>query len=100
MPKRTLSQNSALHLYLELLSTALNDGGFDVQTTITVPVSFTPQTVKEYMFKRIMSALYPDKVSTTELSTVEIQDVYEELNRITADKFGISMNWPSHEDMT
>lgn len=98
MTQRTTTQNASLHVYTKLLADGLNDAGYDVNTTITVPVSFTSETVKEYMFKPIMRALYPEKVSTTELSTTEIQEVYENLNRLTGEKFGVSMPWPSNED--
>ena len=95
--QRSSSQNRSLHEYLADLSKALNEGGFDVNTTIKVSVDFTPDTVKEYMFKPIMRAMYPNKVSTTELDTIEISKVYENLNRLTAEKFGIGLLWPSRE---
>jgi len=97
MTQRTPQQNKSLHKYFDLLAKELNDGGYDVQTVITVPVDFTRETVKKYLFKRIMSAMYPDKASTTELSTYEIGCVYENLNRITADRFGVSIPFPSEE---
>ena len=46
------------------------------------------------MFKRVMKSLYPDKDSTTELTTVQVQDVYENLNRFTAERFGVGLQWP------
>ncbi len=97
--QRTITQNKSLHLYLSLLADKLNAGGYDVGTTINVPVSFTPDTVKTYMFKPVLTALYPDKKSTTELSTTEIQDVYENLNRMTSEKFGIGLDWPDRFSM-
>jgi len=93
--QRTVLQNSCLHEYISDLSNALNEGGYDVGTTITVKVNFTPETVKEYMFKKVMKALYPDKTSTKQLSTIEISEVYENLNRMTAERFGIGLQWPS-----
>lgn len=96
--KRTLTQNGCLHEYLAELSVKLNEGGYDVGATITVKVDFTPDTVKEYMFKPIMKAMYPDKTSTTELDTIEISKVYENLNRLTAEKFGIGLLWPSRDN--
>ena len=98
MTQRTLSQNAALHKYFELLANALNDAGYDVGTTIKVPVDFTKDTVKEYMAKPIMTALHPDKESTTELTTVEVNEIYEHLNRLTAEKFGIGIPFPSYEE--
>lgn len=98
MSQRTPTQNASLHVYARLLAEGLNDAGYDVQTVITVPVSFTDKTVKKYMIKPIMKALYPDYESTTELSTTEIQEVYENLNRLTGEKFGVSIPWPSNEN--
>jgi len=95
--QRTKTQNGCLHEYLANLAKSLNDGGYDVGTTIKVDVDFTPDTVKEYMFKPIMKALYPDKTSTTQLDTKEISIVYEHLNRLTSQKFGIGLLWPSSE---
>ncbi len=94
--KRTLTQNSAIHKYFELLADGLNDAGYDVTSTIKIPVSFTPDTVKKYLFKPVMTALFPDKNSTTELSTIEVNQVYEELNRLTGEKFGVSLVFPSY----
>jgi len=74
---------------------ALNDSGYDFKTTITAPVDFTKESVKEFMFKPVMKALYPDKTSTTELSTTEIQDVYNNLDRLTSEKFGIHLDGPT-----
>jgi len=96
--KRTLTQNGCLHEYLTDLSNALNEGGYDVKETITVPVDFTPDTVKKYMFHKVMKAMYPDKTSTKELSTTEISSVYENLNWLTSEKFGIGLLWPSRDN--
>ena len=98
MTQRSLSQNSAAHLYFTQLAKAMNDSGYDVRKTIKMPVDFTPDTVKEYLFKPVMMALYPDKASTTELSTTELSEVYENLNRLTSDKFGIGLEFPSYEN--
>lgn len=97
--KRTLTQNAAAHLYFTKLADALNDSGRDVRSTITMPVDFTSDTVKKYMFKPIMQALYPDVKSTSKLNTEQISVVYENLNRLTADKFMISVQWPSRFNM-
>jgi len=103
--QRTPTQNRCLHEYMSDLANKLNDGGHFVGQTITVDVDFTQETVKEYMVKPIVKAMYPDKikvnkhgkevVSTTQLSTKEISVVYENLNRLTSEKFGISCAWPS-----
>ncbi len=77
-----------------MLADEMNAAGYDFRKVIKVPVTFTGDNVKENMFKVIMNAMYCDKDSTTELSTVEIQNVYETMNAATAEKFGISIPWP------
>jgi hypothetical protein len=92
---RTPQQNRALHKYCELVAEALDDAGYDMRHLITVPIRPTKDNVKECMFKEIMSALYPDKTSTTELSTVEMTEVYENMNRALGERLGIYVGWPT-----
>ena len=95
---RTVKQNKCLHAYCQQLAVQLNEAGYDFTDgrVIRLPVQFTGDNVKEYMFKKAMTALYPDKVSTTELDTKEIQYVYENLNAFTAREFGVGVDWPSY----
>ena len=97
---RTPKQNKSLHKYCAMVADEMNAAGYDFKTAITLPVTMTPELVKEYMFKRIMSVMYPDKESTTELDTVEIQKVYECMNAATGEKFGVSMDWPSLDSLS
>jgi len=99
MTTRTLQQNKALHLYCQRVAEEMNAAGYDFKQVVRLPVSLTPELVKEYLFKRTMRAMYPDKVSTTELTTTEIQAVYESMNNATAELFGISIDWPSEESL-
>lgn len=92
---RTLTQNKALHLYFTQLADKLNDSDCTVQETITVPIAFTSQWVKEYMFKGIMSSMFPDLKSSSELSTTQLQEVYEVMNAATADRLGVSIEFPN-----
>ena len=99
MTKRTIQQNRALHKYCKNLSEALNDAGLDARETLKpeVEIPWTPEMVKELMFKPIMKAML-EKESTTELNTGEVNKVYEVLNRHTAQKLGVSVEFPSEEE--
>ena len=97
MTDRTPQQRKSLEVYCRLVAEAMNDAGYDFKKAITLEIAMTQALVKEYIFKRIMKAMYPDKTSTTELSTTEIQKVYEVMNANTANKFGISMDWPNDD---
>ena len=96
--KRTIVQNSAMHKYFSLVAEALNDAGLDMKQVIKADVQWTMFSVKEYMWKALQKALL-QKESTTLLNKDEIDVVYENMNRLTASKFGISIPFPSIESM-
>ena len=96
---RTSAQNRSLHLYFTLLAKELNDSGQDMRKVLkeSVEIPWGVVSIKDQMFKPIALAMF-GKSSTTELSTKEISEVYEVLNRHTGEKLGISVIWPHEED--
>ena len=97
MTRRTDQQNKALHVYLERVAEHMADSGLDMKRVIRVPIRPTKENVKELMFKAVMTHLYPDVKSTTDLSTTQMQDCYEQFNAITSEKFGFGFDWPSED---
>lgn len=97
-PQRTLTQNAALHVYFTLISEALNDAGLDMRKVLKpgVDIPWSPVTVKEYLWRPVMKAQL-GKQSTTEMTTVEIDKVFDTINRHLGEKFGIQEDWPSIE---
>lgn len=97
--KRTLTQNSALHLYFRMLADALNDAGLDQRKTLkpNVEIPWNETAIKELVWRPIQLAVV-SKESSAELTTAEVQEVYEVLNRHLASRFGISLPWPERED--
>lgn len=95
--KRTLTQNNCIHKLCELLAEALNDAGFDFRAFVKdgYEVPFTPELVKDHLWRPIQVAM-TGKKSTTELTTIECSDVYDVLNRKTAE-YGIHVSWPSRD---
>lgn len=96
MEQRTLQQNKALHKYFELLADALNDAGLDMKKVITVDVPWNADTVKQWLWKPVQKAQLL-KESTTELTTAEVDKVYETVNRLMAEKFDLHVPFPSDE---
>ena len=94
--KRTDQQRKAIELYCKRVAKALDDSGESVQTAFTAPVGITQENVKEHMFKVVMKALYPGIDSTTDLTINQVTIVYENMNRLTADRYGVSMEFPSY----
>ena len=71
--QRTLNQNSALHLFYDLLAECLNDAGFDMKKTLKpeVDIPWTGDLVKTHLWKPIQLSLLGKK-STTELTKEEV----------------------------
>ena len=97
--QRTNLQNAALHKYLTMLATELNNAGLDMKKTLRpeIDIPWTCELAKTYLWKPIQKAVI-DKDSTTKADRSEYTKVYEVLNRHTAEKFGISCVWPSKEN--
>ena len=99
--KRSDQQRKSIEVYCRNLSEALNNGGFTVndQVVLRLPVAWTQENVKELIFTQIMTALFPEKTSTTHLETDEVSEVYENLNRAIAERTGVSVAWPCEEEL-
>lgn len=98
-PKRTLTQNAALHKFLEMLADALNDAGWDMKRTLRadVDIPWTKQTAKDQLWRPIQDA-YLQKKSTADADTDEYRKVYSVLNRHLSEKCGVHVPWPSLRD--
>ena len=96
--QRSSKQNSALHVYLGLLATALNDAGLDMRKVLkpSVDIPWTQKSAKEYLWKPIQKAMTGHR-SSTKPERSEYTEIYEALNRHTATKFGISLPWPTKD---
>ena len=95
--KRTLTQNSACHLYFSMLSDELNKAGFDIKRTLRkdFEIPWSPELVKSLIWKQVQEAM-TEKKSTTKLDTHEISEIYETINRHIAQTTGVSVPFPDH----
>jgi hypothetical protein len=98
--QRTDSQNKALHLFFTQLAEELNSAGLDMRKTLKpeVDIPWSGRTIKEYLWRPIMVA-QTGKESTTELTTKEIDKVFDTINRHLGEKFGIHVSFPSNEEI-
>ena len=98
--QRTIQQNKALHKYFELLAKALNDAGLDMRVVLKpgVAIPWSKETIKEHIWRPIQNAQLGKK-STTELTTKEIDIVFDTINRHMSEKHGISESFPSIEEI-
>lgn len=97
-PQRTSRQNRALHKLFSLLAQELNDAGLDQRKVLkeSVDIPWTEGAVKEQLFRPIMKAQL-GKNSTTELTTKEVDEVFDTLNRHLGEKLHIHTMFPSIE---
>ena len=96
---RTSAQNRAFHLYFKLLSKELNEAGFGVQVVLKqkIDIDWTEKLVKELLWRPAQIAIL-GKISSTSLTKlVEIEKVYDHLNRHIGEKFGIHVPFPNDE---
>lgn len=98
--QRTIQQNKALHVYFTLIAEALNSAGYDMRKTLKpeVDIPWTPQAVKEYLWRPIMQIMI-QKRSTTEMTTKDIDKVFDTLNRHLGEKLGVHEPFPSFDQL-
>lgn len=94
---RSLSQNNAMWLYLTMLSQELNQAGLPMQKVVKVDIDWDKDNAMKYLWKPILKAKF-DKTSTRSQKKAEVSEVYEHLNRLTAEKWGLSIPFPNEED--
>jgi len=93
---RSLSQNSALHMYFDHLATALNDAGFDMKKTLRpeLDIPWTAHSCKESLWRPLQLAM-TGKKSTTKITTGEINKILDVLSREIGSRTGVQVDFPS-----
>ena len=98
--RRTITQNAAMHKYFAIMAEKLQDSGHDQKSIIgsfregfSLPA--TPAMIKE-IFREVGKAMFK-KDSTADLTTVEIQKVYEAVDQRFGEVTGCRSDWPSNE---
>jgi hypothetical protein len=96
--KRSIQQNRALHVLFGLMAEALNGAGWDMKKTLKpeIDIPWSAETIKEFIWKPIQEAQL-GKRSTTELTTKQVNEIYETIMRHFGEKFGITVDFPSIE---
>lgn len=93
--KRSLKQNSALHVWCSALADTLNEKGLDMRKVIKadVDIPWNKQSVKDYIFKPVLEAMTGAE-SSADAEKVDYIKVYETLNKHLSQKFGVHVPWP------
>jgi len=96
--QRTSNQNRSIHLWCTMLAQALNEAGLDQRKVLkpSIAIPWTPTAIKSQIWKPIQEAQL-GKESTTQLTTAQVSEVYETINRHLGQTFGIHCPFPSEE---
>lgn len=96
---RTQQQNKALHVYFTMISYELNELGMEFSYSglnrNSFSMRYTPEIVKDFIFRPIMSAMFDIK-STTKLKTSQIDELIDVITKFFAER-GVTLDFPSIE---
>ena len=98
-PKRTSRQNRAMHKFFEILAEQFNEMGLGYQDifSVNIEVKWTPALVKEALWRHVQR-VSTGKESSTKLTTKELSDIAEAIERGLAIK-GIDIAFPSIDSL-
>lgn len=96
--KRTDRQNRALHKMFQILADELNGAGLDQRKVLkpAIDIPWSRDSVKNQIWRPVQKAQLGKK-STTELTTVEIDQVFDTINKHLGERFGLHVPFPSIE---
>lgn len=97
---RSNLQNRSLHLYFTQLAEALNLVGGDMRKVISkeVDIEWTGLSIKEYLWRPLQHEMFQKK-STTQLTSEDINQIYDNVNRIIGERTGVFVPWPCLDAM-
>jgi len=99
--QRSSAQNRSIHKYLEMVAHELANQGQTMQGVVRkvamVEIPPTKDSLKEMLWKPIQEVALGKK-STTELTTDEVNKIYEIISMFLAKEFEISLPFPSYEE--
>lgn len=100
MKTRSIKQNRALHLMFRQLADALTDAGFDIRKTLKsdFEIMWTAYSVKELLWRPVQKAVCGKK-STTEITTEEINKIFDVITKGIGEKTGVYIPFPSIEEL-
>lgn len=97
---RTLQQNKSRHKWDQLIADKLNGAGFDVRIVLEklahTGVQWTPQMVKELMFRPIIQALTGQR-STARLTKEQHSLLIDEVIKFLGERLGVYVEYPCVE---
>ncbi len=96
--KRTGRQNNALHAYCREVAKQMEARGYDMREVLKPTVEITPtlEIVKDHIWKPVQESV-TGRSSTTDLTTKEVDAVYQVISKHLATKFDITVAFGREE---
>lgn len=95
--QRTIQQNKAIHLGAQNIADVLIENGVSLNKVIqNLEVRPSMESIKD-IFRSIAESKYGIK-STTELTTAQIDPVWEDLIKAVSEATGVFIDFPSREN--
>lgn len=89
-----------MHKWFELVAAELRVSGIDMRKALAkdIEIPATPELVKECIWRVTQNAMF-SKESTTELTTKQVIEVYEVLNKHLGETLHIHVPFPSLDEL-
>lgn len=99
--RRTIQQNRALHKWLGLLADEFNERELDMRLILKphIPIPATTQLLKDTLWRPVQKMM-TGKTSTKDLTTREIDLIYDVMNRHLIEAHKIHIPFPSLEELS
>jgi hypothetical protein len=96
---RTSLQNKSIHKWLQLLADILNEHGLDQRKFLkpSIEIPWSKDSCKEMIYKPILEA-YSKKKSTTEMTTKDIDAVFDIITKHIGEKWHLHIPFCSIEN--
>src|SRR3990167_1824985 len=96
----TRRQQNSLYLWFQMLADELNSAGWDMRKALKpeIEIPWSKESIKNFLWRPVQE-IYLSKKSTTELTTKDIDAIWEILNRHLGEKFEIHIPFPSEQEV-
>lgn len=95
---RTINQNKAQWLWLDMISKCLNDNNAYIQETIKAQIEWNKETVKALIFDPVMKAIHK-KTSSTQLDKKDYEKIIDTIVGIFANKGIVLPEFPNRDEL-
>lgn len=89
--QRTIAQNRAMYLFMELLAKSLNEAGKDMRVVLkpTYSIPWTKENIHDHLWIPVQKAMYTTNSTTFLKKQEQIDEIHKVIMREMGEKHGI-----------